>query len=153
MLVWGYFISTTILYHGTFIVNSLAHVIGRQRFATKDDSRNSLLIALVTLGEGWHNNHHFVPSSERQGFYWWEVDVSHYILTMLSWFGIVWDVKKPPKHVYAIAAEKSVERGGGAGSGNAQNAPSEKPSGWIWNTRLKRARWFSQAMAVVSSTI
>jgi len=103
MLVWGYFISTVLLYHGTFVVNSLAHVIGKQRFATDDDSRNSLLLALITLGEGWHNNHHFMPSSERQGFYWWEIDVTHYTLKVLSWFGVVWDLKKPPKHVYALA--------------------------------------------------
>jgi stearoyl-CoA desaturase (delta-9 desaturase) len=103
MLVWGYFVSTTILYHGTFVVNSLAHVIGRQRFVTKDDSRNSFLLAIITLGEGWHNNHHFVPSSERQGFYWWEVDITHYTLRALSWFGVVWDLNKPPRHIYALA--------------------------------------------------
>lgn len=103
MLVWGFFVSTVLLYHGTFIVNSLAHVFGRRRFATKDDSRNSLLIAILTLGEGWHNNHHFVPSSERQGFYWWELDVSHYVLKCLSWVHIVWDLNKPPQHIYALA--------------------------------------------------
>jgi stearoyl-CoA desaturase (Delta-9 desaturase) len=106
MLVWGYFISTVLLYHGTFVVNSLAHVIGKQRFMTKDDSKNSLLIALITLGEGWHNNHHFMPSSERQGFYWWEIDITHYVLKVLSWFGLVWDLKKPPQHVYALALEQ-----------------------------------------------
>ena len=106
MLVWGFFVSTVLLYHGTFAVNSLAHVIGRQRFATKDDSKNSLLLALITLGEGWHNNHHFMPSSERQGFYWWEIDITHYVLKVLSWFGVVWDLKKPPKHVYTLAASE-----------------------------------------------
>lgn len=106
MLVWGYFVSTTLLYHGTFAVNSLAHVIGRARFATKDDSKNSLLIAIVTLGEGWHNNHHFVPSSERQGFYWWEVDFTHYALKVLSWIGVVWDLKKPPRHIYALVKSR-----------------------------------------------
>ena len=103
MLVWGYFVSTALLYHGTFVVNSLAHVIGRRRFDTKDDSKNSFLIALVTLGEGWHNNHHFVPSSERQGFFWWELDITHYVLKALSWFHLVWDLKKPPQHVYTLA--------------------------------------------------
>lgn len=107
MLVWGFFISTVLLYHGTFAVNSLAHVMGRRRFATKDDSRNSLLIALVTFGEGWHNNHHFVPSSERQGFYWWELDITHYVLKMLSWAGLVWDLKAPPKHIYALGSDAS----------------------------------------------
>lgn len=100
MLVWGFFISTVLLYHGVFTVNSLAHLFGRRRFETKDDSRNSFLIALITLGEGWHNNHHYYPSSERQGFYWWEIDVSHYVLKVLSWLGIVWDLQSPPTRVY-----------------------------------------------------
>ncbi len=100
MLVWGFLISTALVYHGTFAVNSLAHVFGRRRFHTRDDSRNNLLIALITFGEGWHNNHHYAPSSERQGFYWWEVDFSHYILKTLSWLGLVWDLKAPPSRVY-----------------------------------------------------
>lgn len=101
MLFWGFFLSTVFLYHGTFLVNSLTHVMGKKRFETDDDSRNSLLISLITLGEGWHNNHHRFPSSERQGFYWWEIDVSHYILRLLSWFGIVQDLRQPPARVYA----------------------------------------------------
>lgn len=96
MLIWGFFISTVLLYHGTFTVNSLAHVFGKRRFATADDSRNNFAIALITLGEGWHNNHHHYPSSERQGFYWWEVDVSHYTLAALSKVGVVWDLRTPP---------------------------------------------------------
>lgn len=111
MLVWGYFVSTVLLYHGTFVINSLAHVIGRQRFATKDDSKNSFWLAIITLGEGWHNNHHFLPSSERQGFYWWEVDITHYVLKVLSWFGVVWDLKKPPQHVFALAAARRGQAG------------------------------------------
>ncbi len=99
MLIWGFFISTVLLYHGTFTVNSLAHIFGKRRFETKDNSRNNLFVALITLGEGWHNNHHHYPSSERQGFYWWEVDVSHYVLRALSWFGIVWDLRTPPASV------------------------------------------------------
>lgn len=101
MVVWGFFISTTLLYHGTFTVNSLTHVYGRRRFKTDDDSRNSLLISIITLGEGWHNNHHRFPSSERQGFYWWEIDPAHYGLKVLSWFRIVWDLRTPPARVYA----------------------------------------------------
>ena len=102
-LVWGFFISTTLLYHGTFTINSLAHVFGRRRFATNDTSRNSLLLSLITLGEGWHNNHHRYPASERQGFYWWEIDVTHYILQAMSWMGLVWDLRKPPQFIYAEA--------------------------------------------------
>jgi stearoyl-CoA desaturase (Delta-9 desaturase) len=100
MLVWGYFISTVLLYHGVFTVNSLAHLYGRRRFETDDNSRNNLFVALITLGEGWHNNHHYYPSSERQGFYWWEVDVTHYALRVLSWLGIVSDLQDPPARVY-----------------------------------------------------
>jgi stearoyl-CoA desaturase (delta-9 desaturase) len=100
MLVWGFFLSTVILYHGTFTVNSLAHLYGRRRFETGDNSRNNLFVALITLGEGWHNNHHYYPASERQGFYWWEIDVSHYILRLLSWLGVVWDLRTPPQRLY-----------------------------------------------------
>jgi stearoyl-CoA desaturase (Delta-9 desaturase) len=90
-----------ILYHGTFTVNSLAHVFGTRRFATQEGSRNNLFVALITLGEGWHNNHHHYPSSERQGFFWWEVDVSHYTLRALSLLGVVWDLRKPPSSITA----------------------------------------------------
>ena len=100
LLVWGFFISTVLLYHGTFTVNSLAHLFGARRFATEDNSRNNLLVALITLGEGWHNNHHYYPASERQGFYWWEIDISHYTLRTLSWLGIVWDLRTPPNRIY-----------------------------------------------------
>ncbi|MBV8857999.1 MAG: fatty acid desaturase [Acidobacteria bacterium] len=97
MLAWGFFVSTVLLYHGTFTVNSVAHLFGGRRFETADNSRNNLLVALITLGEGWHNNHHHYPSSERQGLYWWEVDVSHYALRALSWAGVVRDLRTPPK--------------------------------------------------------
>jgi stearoyl-CoA desaturase (delta-9 desaturase) len=100
MLVWGFFVSTVVLYHGTFTVNSFAHVFGRRRFETSDNSRNNFLVALITLGEGWHNNHHYYPASERQGFYWWEIDVSHYTLRLLSWLGVVWDLRAPPERIY-----------------------------------------------------
>ena len=80
MLVWGFLVSTVILYHVTYAINSLAHVFGSQRFPTADHSRNNLWLALITFGEGWHNNHHYYPSAARQGFYWWEIDVTYYIL-------------------------------------------------------------------------
>ena len=99
MLVWGFFISTVLVYHAIFAVNSLTHIIGRRRFRTKDESRNSLLVALLTFGEGWHNNNHHYPASERQGFYWWEVDISHYVLRVLCWLRIVWDLQSPPRHI------------------------------------------------------
>jgi stearoyl-CoA desaturase (delta-9 desaturase) len=99
MLIWGFFISTVLCYHGTYTINSLSHVFGRQRYRTGDTSRNNWLLAIITLGEGWHNNHHFYPNAARQGFYWWEIDVSYYMLKMLSWFGIIWDLKPVPAEV------------------------------------------------------
>ena len=91
--------SNTLLWHGTFCVNSLAHVFGRTRYATTDTSKNSFLIALLTLGEGWHNNHHYYQRSERQGFFWWEIDITHYVLKVFSWVGLVWDLHEPPAHI------------------------------------------------------
>jgi len=98
-LVWGFFVSTMLLWHGTFCVNSLAHVFGRRRYPTTDDSRNSFLIAFFTLGEGWHNNHHHYQRSERQGFYWWELDVTHMVLTAMAWLGLVSELHEPPRHI------------------------------------------------------
>ena len=95
-LVVGFFWSTVALYHATFCINSLAHVSGTQRYVTGDDSRNNWLLALFTMGEGWHNNHHAYQSSVRQGFRWWEIDATFYVLRLLSWAGIVWDLKTPP---------------------------------------------------------
>jgi len=100
LLVWGFFISTTALFHGTSCINSLAHLIGRRRFPTDDDSRNSFILSVITLGEGWHNNHHRYPSTVRQGFYWWEIDITYYLLRVLSWTGLIWDLKGVPKSVY-----------------------------------------------------
>jgi len=96
MLVWGFFISTVVCYHGTYTINSLSHVFGRQRYRTGDTSRNNWLLAIITLGEGWHNNHHHYPNTVKQGFYWWEIDVSYYILKVMSWLGIIWDLKPVP---------------------------------------------------------
>lgn len=98
-LVVGFFLSTVLLWHTTFLVNSAAHTFGRRRFATDDTSRNSLVIALLTAGEGWHNNHHHYPPSARQGFYWWEIDATYYGLRFLSLFGIVRDLRKPSPKV------------------------------------------------------
>lgn len=99
MLVWGFFVSTVVLFHATVTINSLAHRFGRRRFATRDDSRNNAWLALVTFGEGWHNNHHFYPGSARQGFRWWEVDLTWYGLRLLAALGLVWDLKPVPAWV------------------------------------------------------
>jgi stearoyl-CoA desaturase (Delta-9 desaturase) len=98
-LVWGFFVSTTLLWHGTFSINSLAHWWGRRRYPTTDDSKNSFALAIVTMGEGWHNNHHYYPRSTAQGFFWWEIDMTMYILRALSAVGLVWDLHTPPQAV------------------------------------------------------
>ncbi len=97
----GFFCSTVVLYHGTFAINSLAHMTGNQRYLTGDQSRNSLLLALITLGEGWHNNHHAYQSSTRQGFRWWEIDITYYVLWGMSKLGLVWDLREPPPELVA----------------------------------------------------
>ncbi len=110
MLAWGWAISTVLLYHGTFFINSLAHVFGSRRYPTGDDSRNNFLLSLITLGEGWHNNHHFAPASARMGFFWWEFDGSYYVLGLLARLGVVWDLKMPPRRVFETIDECSVAR-------------------------------------------
>jgi stearoyl-CoA desaturase (delta-9 desaturase) len=102
-LVWGFFISTVLLYHSTFVINSLCHMFGKRRYETADTSRNSLLLALLTMGEGWHNNHHYYSTSVNQGFFWWEFDLSYCILRLLSLFHVVWDLKTPPRHILEAA--------------------------------------------------
>jgi stearoyl-CoA desaturase (delta-9 desaturase) len=114
-LFWGYFASTVLLWHCTFFINSLAHVLGRQRYETGDESRNSFLLALLTLGEGWHNNHHFYPSATNQGWFWWEIDVSYYLLRALSLVGLVRDLRTPPQRV----------REGRIGEGPEASAPAD----------------------------
>ncbi len=98
-LAWGFFMAIVVAWHVTFCINSLAHVLGRRRYATSDDSRNNALLALLTFGEGWHNNHHHYQRSARQGFFWWEIDVSYYVLKLLEALHIVWDVEGVPDHV------------------------------------------------------
>ena len=99
-------VTTVVLYHVTYCINSLAHMWGSRRYPTTDDSRNNVLLALLTHGEGWHNNHHFYPSTARNGFFWWEVDLSYYVLKMLSWVGLVWDLREPPRWVLEGKARK-----------------------------------------------
>lgn len=104
MLVWGFFISTTALFHGTACINSMAHLMGRRRFKTTDDSRNSFILAMITLGEGWHNNHHRYQSSTRNGFYWWEIDITYYGLKAMSFTRFIWGLKPVPKSIMEEAA-------------------------------------------------
>jgi stearoyl-CoA desaturase (Delta-9 desaturase) len=105
LVVWGMVISTVLLYHGVWTVNSLVHIWGTRRYATTDNSRNNGLVALWTFGEGWHNNHHRFPASEQQGFRWWQIDISHLGLRTLSLVGLVWGIKKPPRAILEEARE------------------------------------------------
>jgi stearoyl-CoA desaturase (delta-9 desaturase) len=99
LLVWGFFVSTVVLFHATVTINSLAHRFGTRRYATRDDSRNNVWLALLTFGEGWHNNHHFFPGTVRQGFRWWEVDLTWYGLRALAALRLVRDLKPVPAWV------------------------------------------------------
>jgi stearoyl-CoA desaturase (delta-9 desaturase) len=100
-LFFGFFLSTVVTWHNTFMINSVAHVFGRRRYATEDTSRNNVILALTTLGEGWHNNHHYYQASARNGFFWWEIDVTYYVLKVLSWLRIVHDLKVPSAQILA----------------------------------------------------
>ena len=106
IVVWGYVISTVVLTHSTLCVNSICHRYGRRRFETRDASRNNWIMALLTLGEGWHNNHHRYAGSARQGFYWWELDLTYYGLVALSAIGLVKDLKGVPQTVLEEVVER-----------------------------------------------
>jgi hypothetical protein len=103
-------LTTVLLWHATFAANSVAHLFGRRRYETSDTSRNSLLVALMTNGEGWHNNHHCYPTSARQGFFWWEIDLSYYLLYGLSTVGLVHDVRTPPRRILTGHAPEVARR-------------------------------------------
>lgn len=98
-LLWGYCVSTVLVWHSTHVIQSTAHSAGTRRFPTSDESRNSFLLALLTLGEGWHNNHHYFPASARAGFHWWEIDPCYYLLRVMSALGLIWDLRQPPDHL------------------------------------------------------
>ncbi len=106
LVIWGFFISTVAVFHGTVSINSLAHVWGKRRFETTDDSRNNFWLALITLGEGWHNNHHRWPTSARQGFRWWEVDITYYLLWLMEKAGIIHDLKPVPSSIRKETLER-----------------------------------------------
>lgn len=100
-LVWGFMVSTVLLWHGSFAINSLTHMFGTRRYATKDESRNHWLLALITTGEGWHNNHHHYPSSASQGFFWWELDITYWVLRLWKAMRLISDLREPPAKVLA----------------------------------------------------
>jgi stearoyl-CoA desaturase (delta-9 desaturase) len=97
LLVWGFFISSVVLLHATVTINSFDHMYGTRRFDTEDTSRNNALLAVLTLGEGWHNNHHRYSVSARQGFAWWELDITYYLLVLMSWLRVVRDLRPVPQ--------------------------------------------------------
>ena len=105
LFIWGFVISTVVLYHCTFTINSIAHRFGKRSYPTKDNSRNNFWLALLTFGEGWHNNHHYYPGSAKQGFLWWQIDITYYLLKTMSWFGLIWDLRPVPSHVYQAGAK------------------------------------------------
>lgn len=124
-MVWGCFVSVVLLWHGTFTINSLSHLWGSRTYATTDTSRNNALLALITLGEGWHNNHHFHAASVRQGFRWWQLDVSYIVLCVLEKLGIVWGLKRPTDEVVAGFV------GGKCHKIGATNAETVEPTGIV----------------------
>ena len=144
-LVVGFFVSTVILFHGTFTINSLSHVFGKQPYVTGDDSRNNLFLAIITLGEGWHNNHHHFPSATPQGFHWWQIDITYYILKALSIFRIVWDLRLPPAHVVEgkrklplVAIEKAAQQL--AGSFSIEQIGNTVLKAWAHTPKLEELR-------------
>jgi stearoyl-CoA desaturase (delta-9 desaturase) len=103
VFIWGFLVSNVLLWHGSFSINSLSHLFGKRRYPTSDDSRNNWALALLTTGEGWHNNHHHYQSSANQGFRWWEIDVTFYVLRGLAALGLIWDLRRPSPAVIAGA--------------------------------------------------
>jgi stearoyl-CoA desaturase (delta-9 desaturase) len=132
-VVWGFVVSTVATFHATLLINSLGHLWGSRRYATRDQSRNNGLLALLTFGEGWHNNHHHCMSSARQGFFWWEVDFTYYVLRVLAWLGVVSGLREPPAASFADPrpwADSVRQGGGGAGRTTISTRRlSARPSG------------------------
>jgi stearoyl-CoA desaturase (Delta-9 desaturase) len=144
MLTWGFFISTTALFHGTSCINSMAHLMGNRRFKTDDDSRNSFLLTLITLGEGWHNNHHRYMACTRNGFYWWEFDPTYYLLKAMSWTGFIWGLKPVPKPIL----EEGIRADHLASVAAAQRAATAHPE----FSALKKVVPAAAAIVVASAT-
>lgn len=120
LLVWGFLISTVLLTHVTLTINSFAHRFGFRTYLTQDDSRNNWFLAIITLGEGWHNNHHFCPASVRQGFVWWQIDLSFYVLKVMSYLGLVWDLVPIPPKAFRAQSIQSI-----AAQSTSQTSPTD----------------------------
>jgi stearoyl-CoA desaturase (delta-9 desaturase) len=141
-LVWGFCVPTVTLAHSTFAINSINHLFGSRRFDTIDDSRNNALTAFFAAGEGWHNNHHRYQSATRNGFFWWEIDITYYLLKCLSWTGLIWGLKSVPASVLA-EGERSDHHDSVAAAQKAQHAHPEYSS-------LKRIVPAAAAIAVAT---
>jgi stearoyl-CoA desaturase (delta-9 desaturase) len=126
LLVWGFAVATVLCWHGTFTINSLSHLWGSRRYATTDQSRNNPVLAVITLGEGWHNNHHHYQRSVRQGFFWWEYDITYYVLRVLAAFGLVWDLRGVPEHVRAGTRKAARARGRAAAGVTTADPPAPR---------------------------
>jgi stearoyl-CoA desaturase (delta-9 desaturase) len=152
-LVIGFGWSTVVLWHATFSINSLAHLVGRRRYVTGDQSRNNWLLALLTLGEGWHNNHHAYQASVRQGFRWWECDVTYYVLYGLSRVGLVWDLHVPPQSV--IRGEQKlgtlvIDKVAGQ---LAASFPVKSIASQVLETMTNRPGWIELRSRLLSATV
>lgn len=112
VFIWSFCVAQVACWHGTFTINSLSHLWGGRRYATSDDSRNNPVLALITLGEGWHNNHHHYQVSARQGFYWWEYDITYYVLRGLAAVGLIWDLHGVPEHIRERVADAADDASG-----------------------------------------
>ena len=97
-VVWGIFVRSVMVYHSTWLVNSASHVWGYRTYQTTDKSRNNWWVALLTFGEGWHNNHHAFQRSARHGFRWWEIDPTFMMVKLLWMFGLASDIHLPVRH-------------------------------------------------------
>jgi stearoyl-CoA desaturase (delta-9 desaturase) len=101
-MLWGGLVRIFAYQHATFSVNSICHMFGRQDYRSRDEARNNWLVALLVFGEGWHNNHHAFPSSARHGLWWWQFDVSYYVIRLMALVGLAWNVRLPARHAVLI---------------------------------------------------
>jgi fatty-acid desaturase len=95
LLVWGVFVRIVVSWHGSWAINSVTHRYGYRNYETDEDSRNNMIIALFSGGEGWHNNHHADPRSARFGHHWWELDAGYRVIRLLELCGLAWNVIRP----------------------------------------------------------
>ena len=110
LVLWGFALPTMTLAHATFAINTVNHLWGARRFDTRDDSRNNPVTAFFAAGEGWHNNHHRYQRAARNGFYWWEFDVTWYVIRTMAAVGLAWNVQPVPARIYAEARASKARR-------------------------------------------